>query len=182
MSRPAGRGATAIALTAIPPAAGPAVWSALPEPWGALAWFYLFLMFGALMGAARARPGSAGPAAFRFGAAFSIPGAVLPFSLVPADGPGLVVSTAAAWGLALGTGAALGAFLSARRLAGPGRSRFGAAARWGAAFLAGGAAGGAAANLLVTGLPGRGYFAAWGIGLLGAAGLAGRFLGPSRED
>lgn len=182
MSRLAGRGAVAIALAALLPAVGPAVWFALPEPWGALAWFYLFLLFGALTGAARARPGSAGPAAFRFGAAFSIPGAVLPFSLVPADGPGLVVSTAAAWGLALGTGAALGAFLSARRLAGPGGSRIGAAARWGVAFLAGGAAGGAAANLLVTALPGRWYLAAWGIGLIGAAVLAGRLLGRRPED
>jgi hypothetical protein len=114
--------------------------------------------------------------------AFSIPGAVLPFSLVPADGPGLVVSTAAAWGLALGAGAALGAFLSARRLAGAGGSRIGAAARWGVAFLAGGASGGAAANLLVTALPGRWYLAAWGIGLIGAAVLAGRLLGRHRED
>jgi hypothetical protein len=181
MSRP-GRGAVALALAAVPPAAGPAVWSVLPEPWGALAWFYLFLVFGALTGAARARSGSAGPAAFRFGVAFSIPGAVLPFSLVPADGPGLVVSTAASWALALGAGAALGAFLSAPRLVGPGRSRFRAAARWGAAFLAGGAVGGAAANLLVTGLPGRGYFAAWGIGLIGAAAVGGRLLGPGRDS
>ena len=171
-----------MALAAIPPAAGPALWFALPEPWGALAWFYLFLVFGGLTGAALARPGYAGPAAFRFGAAFSIPGAVLPFSLVPADGPGLVVSTAAAWGLALGAGAALGAFLSASRLAVPGGSRFGAAARWGVAFLAGGAAGGGAANLLVTALPGRWYFAAWGVGLIGAAALAGRLLGRRRAD
>lgn len=182
MSRLAGRGAVAIALAAVPPAAGPAVWFSLPEPWGALAWFYLFLVFGALTGAARARPGSAGPAAFRFGVTFSIPGAVLPFSLVPADGPGLVVSTAAAWGLALGAGAAIGAFLSAPRLAGPEGSRLGAAARWGVAFLAGGAAGGAAANLLVTALPGRWYLVAWGTGLIGAAVLAGRLLGRRRED
>ena len=181
MSGPAGRGAVAFPLAAVLPAAGPAVWFALPEPWGALVWFYLFLVFGALTGAARARPGSAGPAAFRFGAAFSIPGAVLPFSLVPADGAGLVVSTAAAWGLALGAGAAIGAFLSARRLAGPGGSRLGAAWRWGVAFLAGGAAGGAAANLIVTARPGRWYLAAWGIGLIGAAVLAGRLLDRRRD-
>jgi hypothetical protein len=180
MSRPAGRGSLAIATAALPPSAGPVLWLALPEPWGALAWFYLFLVFGALTGAARARRGSAGPAAFRFGAAFSIPGAVLPFSLVPADAPGLVISTAAAWGIALGAGAALGAFLSAPRLAGTGGSRFGAAARWGVAFLAGGAAGGAAADLIVTSLPGRWYLAAWAIGLIGGSALAGRLLGPRR--
>lgn len=182
MSRPAARGTVASALAAVPPAVGPALWFALPEPWGFLLGFYLFLAFGALTGAALARPGGTGPAAFRFGAAFSIPGAVLPFSLVPADGPGLVLSTAAAWGLALGAGAALGAFLSAPRLAGVGGSRWGEAVRWGTAFLGGGAVGGAGATVLVTALPARGYLAAWAMGLVGAAVLAGRILGRARRD
>jgi len=181
MRRLRARGPVATLLAAVPPSAGPLLWFALPEPWGLLAGFYLFLAFGALTGAARARPGGAGPAAFRFGAAFSIPGAVLPFSLVPAAGPGLVVSTAAAWGLALGAGAALGAFLSAPRLMAAG-SRPRAAARWGTAFLVGGAAGGALATLLVTALPARGYLAAWAIGVVGAAAVAGRVVGRAPED
>ena len=109
------------------------------------------------------------------GVAFSSRG---PFgvSLLPATGPGLVASTAAAWGLALGAAAALGAFLSAPRLADPRRSRFGAAFRAGGSFLTGGGVGGAVATVLVAAMPPRGYFAAWAVGLIGvrAGGMAAR--------
>ena len=179
MTRPARRGAIALVLAALPPSAGPAVWFSLPEPWGALAGFYLFLVFGALAGAARARPGYAAPCAFRFGVAFAIPGAVLPWSLVPPGGADLLASTAAAWGLSLGAGAALGALLAGSRLSGAEASRIVAAGRWGTAFFAGGATGGAAASLLVGVLPARGYPVAWAIGLVGAGGLAARLLRPS---
>jgi hypothetical protein len=177
MRRLRARGPVATLLAAVPPSGGPLLWFALPEPWGLLAGFYLFLAFGALTGAARARPGGAGPAAFRFGAAFSIPGAVLPFSLLPAEGPGIVASTAAAWGMALGAAAGLGAFLSAPRLAGAGRSRVGTGLRAGVSFLTGGGLGGAAATLLVAALPPRGYFAAWALGLIGACALGGALFG-----
>lgn len=173
MSGGAARGAAAFGLAAVPAAAGLLLYFSIPEPWGSLLVFYLFLACGAVGGGWLARPGGRGPAALRFGIAFSIPGAVLPFSLLPADGPGIVLSTAAAWGLALGAGAALAALLSAPRLAPPGRSRLGAALRWGAAFLVGGAAGGAVATVLVAILPGRGYFAAWAVGVVGACALGG---------
>jgi hypothetical protein len=162
---------------ALPPSAGAPLYFAVPEPWGALLWFYLFLVSGALAGTFMARRGEAGPVALRFGVAFSIPGAVLPFSLLPADGPGIVASTAAAWGLALGAGAGLGAFLSAPRLAGATRSRFRSGLRVWTAFLAGGAIGGAAATLLMTALPPSGYFAAWAAGLIGASAVGGGLLG-----
>ena len=117
--------------------------------------------------------------ALRFGAAFSIPGAVLPFSLLPADGLGLVMSTAAAWGLALGSGAALGALLSAPRLA-RARSRLAAAARAGGAMLVAGAVGGGAATVLVAALPPRGYFAALTAGLVRSMALGGALLERKR--
>lgn len=157
------------------PSAGAPLYFAAPAPWGALLWFYLFLAGGALAGAALARRGAAGPVALRFGAAFSIPGAVVPFSLLPADGPGLVASTAAAWGLALGSSAALGALLSAPRMA-RSRSRLAAAARAGGALLLAGALGGAAATVLVAALPARGYFAALTAGLVGSMALGGALL------
>jgi hypothetical protein len=119
--------------------------------------------------------------ALRFGMAFAIPGAVLPFSLLPADGPGIVVSTAVAWGLALGAGAGLGSFLSAPRLAGATRSRLRSGFRAWTAFLAGGAIGGGAATLLTTVLPG-GYFAAWAAGLIGACALGGGLLGRGARN
>ena len=180
--RPRGtRGAVAWATAALLPAAGAPLYFAIPEPWGALLWFYLFLAAGALAGASMARPGEQGPVAFRFGASFSIPGAVLPFSLLPVDSPGLLISTAAAWGLALGAGAGLGAFLSAPRLDGVHRSRFAAGMRAGIAFLAGGVVGGAVAPLFVAALPPRGYFAAWAIALIGACALGGGLLGRERR-
>ena len=96
-----------------------------------------------------------------------------------ADGADLLASTAAAWGLSLGAGAALGALLAGARLSGAGGSRIAAAGRWGIAFFTGGAIGGAAASLLVGVLPARGYPGAWAIGLIGAGGLAARLLRPS---
>lgn len=171
------RAAGAWGAAAILPSAGAPLYFALPEPWGALLWFYLFLAGGALAGAALARRGQAGPVALRFGVASSIPGAVLPFSLLPAEGPGIVASTAAAWGMALGAAAGLGAFLSAPRLAGAGRSRVGTGLRAGVSFLTGGGLGGAAATLLVAALPPRGYFAAWALGLIGACALGGALFG-----
>ncbi|MGH6886422.1 MAG: hypothetical protein ACREGK_10165, partial [Geminicoccales bacterium] len=108
MSRSVARGAGAWGAAAVLPSAGAPLYFALPEPWGALLWFYLFLAAGALAGASLALRGQAGPVALRFGLAFSLAGATLPFSLLPAEGPGHVASTAAAWGLALGASAALG--------------------------------------------------------------------------
>lgn len=171
------RVASAWGAAAVLPSVGAPLYFAVPEPWGALLWFYLFLVGGAMAGGTLARRGEAGPVAFRHGVAFSIPGAVLPFSLLPAAGPGLVASTAAAWGLALGAAAALGAFLSAPRLADPGRSRFGAAFRAGGSFLTGGGVGGAVATVLVAAMPPRAYFAAWAVGLIGACALGGWLLG-----
>jgi hypothetical protein len=170
-------GGVAWALAALLPSAGAPLYFAIPEPWGALLWFYLFLAGGALAGASLARPGEAGSVALRLGVAFSIPAAVLPLSLLPADGLGIVVSTAASWGLALGAGAGLGVFLSAPRLGGAPRSRLGAGLRAGTAFLAGGAIGGAVATALMAVLPPRGYFAAWAVGLIGAWALGGGLLG-----
>ena len=179
MTPGAARAAATWGAAGLLPAAGAPLYFAAPEPWGALLWFYLFLACGALVGASLARRGSGGAVAFRFGAAFSIPGAVLPFSLLPAEGVDLVGSTAAAWGLALGAGAALGALLSAPRLA-RARSRLGAGARAGGALLVAGALGGAAATLLVAALPARGYFAAWTAGLVGSLALGGALLGRKR--
>jgi hypothetical protein len=173
------RAAATWGAAAMLPSAGAPLYFAAPEPWGALLWFYLFLACGALVGASLARHGAAGPVALRFGAAFSIPGAVLPFSLLPAEGLGLVGSTAAAWGLALGSGAALGALLSGRRLA-RARSRLGAAARAGGSLLVAGALGGAAATLLLSALPPRGYFAGWTVGLVGSLALGGALLQRTR--
>ena len=161
---------------AILPAAGAPLYFAVPEPWGALLWFYLFLAAGALAGASLARGGLGGPVALRFGAAFSIPGAVLPFSVLPADRPALVVSTAAAWGLALGGAAALGAVLSGSRLAGARGSRLRTGARAGLAFLAGGALAGGLAPILTAVLPPRGYFGAWSGGVIAAFALGGSLL------
>lgn len=161
------------------PSAGAPLYFAAPAPWGALLWFYLFLACGALAGAVLARRGSAGPVALRFGAAFSIPGAVLPFSLLPVEGLALVGSTAVAWGLALGSGAALGALLSGPRLA-RARSRLGAAARTGGSLLVAGALGGAAASVLVAALAPRGYFAALTAGLVGSMALGGALLERKR--
>jgi len=177
MKRLAARGAAAFGLAAVPAAAGLPLYFVVPEPWGSLTLFYLLLVCGALGGASLARPDERGPVAFRFGLAFSIPGAVLPFSLLPADGPGIVASTAAAWGLGLGAAAALGALLSAPRLARLPHSRLRAALQAGRAFLVGGAAGGAVATLLVAVLPGRGYFAAWALAVIGACALGGGLLG-----
>jgi len=171
----AARAATTWGAAALLPAAGAPLYFAAPAPWGALLWFYLFLACGALAGATLARRGAAGRVALRFGAAFSIPAAVLPFSLLPADGLAIIGSTAAAWGLALGSAAALGAVLSAPRLA-EARSRMGAGARAGGALLLAGGLGGAAATVLVAVLPARGYFAAWTVGLVGALALGGALL------
>jgi hypothetical protein len=179
MKPAAARAAATWGAAALLPSAGAPLYFIAPEPWGALLWFYLFLACGALVGASLARPGAAGPVALRFGAAFSIPGAVVPFSLLPAEGLDLVASTAAAWGLALGSGAVLGALLSGPRLA-CARSRLGAAARAGGALLAAGALGGAAATLVLTALPPRGYFAAWTAGLVGSLALAGALLARTR--
>ena len=180
--RPRGtRGAVAWATAALLPAAGAPLYFAMPEPWGALVWFYLFLAAGALAGGSMAKPGEQGPVAFRFGASFSIPGAVLPFSLLPVEGPSLLISTAAAWGLALGAGAGLGAFLSGPRLEGVHRSRFASGMRAAFAFLAGGVVGGAVAPVFVAALPPRGYFAAWAIALIGACALGGGILTRERR-
>ncbi|HEY7473206.1 MAG TPA: hypothetical protein VIE68_12755 [Gemmatimonadota bacterium] len=181
MNRPAARGAFSWAAAAVLPAAGAPLYFAIPEPWGALLWFYLFLAAGALAGASTARHGEGPRVAFRFGLAFSIPGAILPFSILPVEGPDLILSTAAAWGLALGAGAGFGAFLAAPRLAGEPRSRLSAGSRAATAFLAGGAVGGALAPVLVAALPPRGYFAAWAIGLIGACGLGGGLLSRERR-
>jgi hypothetical protein len=175
----AARAAATWGAAAFLPSAGAPLYFAAPEPWGALLWFYLFLACGALIGASLARVGAAGPVALRFGAAFSIPGAVLPFSLLPAEGLDLVGSTAAVWGLALGSGTALGALVSAPRLA-RARSRLGAAARAGGALLVAGAMGGAVATLLLTALPPRGYFAGWTVGLVGSLALGGALLARIR--
>lgn len=175
----AARAAATWGAAALLPSVGAPLYFAAPEPWGALLWFYLFLACGALVGASLARHGSAGPVALRFGAAFSIPGAVLPFSLLPAEGLDLVGSTAASWGLALGSGVALGALLSGRRLA-RARSRLGGAALAGGALVAAGALGGVAAILLLTALPPRGYFAAWTVGLVGSLALGGALLERTR--
>jgi hypothetical protein len=181
MSGRAARGAFAWAAAAILPAAGAPLYFAIPEPWGALAWFYLFLAAGALAGASMARPGEGARVAFRFGLAFTIPGAILPFSLLPVEGADLILSTAAAWGLSLGAGAGLGAFLSAPRLAGEPRSRSSAGLRAATAFLAGGAVGGALAPVFLAALPPRGYFAAWAIGLIGACALGGGLVARERR-
>lgn len=175
----AARAATTWGAAGLLPSAGAPLYFATPEPWGALLWFYLFLACGTLAGASLARRGSAGPVGLRFGVAFSIPGAVLPFSLLPADGLATVGSTAAAWGLALGSSAALGALLSAPRLA-RARSRLDAGARAGGALLLAGGLGGAAATVLVAVLPPRGYFAAWTAGLVGALALGGALLERTR--
>ena len=175
MRRAPGRAATIWGAAALLPSVGAPLYFAAPEPWGALLWFYLFLACGALAGAPLARRGSAGPVALRFGLAFSIPGAVLPFSLLPVDGLAIIGSTAAAWGLSLGSAAALGAALSGPRLA-EARSRMGAGARAGGALLPAGGLGGAAATVLVTVLPARGYFAAWTVALVGALALGGALI------
>jgi hypothetical protein len=176
MTRGFPRGAGIWGSAAILPATGLPLYFAVPEPWGALLWFYLFLAAGGLAGASLARSGLGGPVALRFGAAFSIPGAVLPFSVLPADRPALVVSTAAAWGLALGAAAALGAFLSGPRLAGPRGSRFRSGARFGLAFLAAGALAGGLAPVLTAVLPPRGYFGVWSGGLIAAFAVGGGLL------
>jgi hypothetical protein len=173
MSASAARGAAAFGFAAAPAAAGVPIYFAIPEPWGSLLVFYLFLVAGALGGGSLARPGERGPVALRFGITFSIPAAVLPFSLLPADGPGIVVSTAAAWGFALAAGAGLGALLSAPRLARAPRSRLGVSLRASAAFLAGGALAGATGTVLVAILPGRGYFLAWGVAVIGGLASGG---------
>lgn len=170
------RGAAIWACAAILPAAGAPLYFALPEPWGALLWFYLFLAAGALAGASLARSGLAGPVALRFGAAFSIPAAVLPFSILPADRLSLVISTAAAWGFALGGAAALGAFLSGPRLAGARGSRWKPGVRAGVAFLAGGALAGGLTPIATAVLPPRGYFGAWAGGLIAAFAVGGGLL------
>lgn len=180
MSRSRARGATAFGFAAAPAAAGLPLYFTMPEPWGSLLVFYLFLVAGALGGASLARSGERGPVALRFGIAFSIPAAVLPFSLLPADRPGIVVSTAAAWGLALAAGAGLGALLSAPRLAPAPRSRLRIGLRAGGAFLAGGAVGGAVATGLVAILSGRGYFVAWAVAVIGSFALGGGLLGRTR--
>src|SRR5688572_9503745 len=176
MKRGSARGASIWGGAAILPAAGAPLYFTVPEPWGALLWFYLFLAAGALAGASLARSGFGGPVAFRFGAAFSIPAAILPFSILPADRPSLVVATAAAWGLALGAAAALGALLSGSRLAAARGSRLRVGARAGAAFLTGGALAGALAPVLIALLPPRGYFVAWSGGLIAAFALGGGLL------
>jgi hypothetical protein len=176
MKRGSSRGAGLWGSAAILPAAGAPLYFALPEPWGALLWFYLVLAAGALAGASLARSGLGGPVALRFGAAVSIPGAVLPFSVLPADGPAVVFSTAAAWGFALGGAAALGAFLSGPRLAGARGSRFRSGVRVGMAFLAGGALAGALAPILTAVLPARGYFGAWSGGVIAAFAVGGGLL------
>lgn len=170
------RGAWIWGSAAILPAAGAPLYFLVPEPWGALLWFYSFLAAGGLAGATLARSGLAGPVALRFGAAFSIPGAVLPFSLLPADRLSLVASTAAAWGLALGAAAALGAFLAGPRLAAARGSRFRAGARAGIAFLAGGALAGGLAPIAIALLPPRGWFGAWSAGLIAALAVGGGLL------
>jgi hypothetical protein len=176
MKHGSARGASIGGGAAILPAAGAPLYFTIPEPWGALLWFYLFLAAGALAGASLAKSGLAGPVALRFGAAFSIPGAVLPFSVLPADRLTLVASTAAAWALALGAAAALGAFLSGSRLAVARGSRFKAGARAGIAFLAGGALAGGLAPILTAVLPPRGYFGAWAGGLIAAFAVGGGLL------
>jgi hypothetical protein len=176
MKRGSARGASIWGGAAILPAAGAPLYFTIPEPWGALLWFYLFLAAGALAGASLARSGLAGPVALRFGAAFSIPGAVLPFSVLPADRLTLVASTAAAWALALGAAAALGALLSGSRLAAARGSRFKAGARAGIAFLAGGAVAGGLAPILTAVLPPRGYFGVWAGGLIAAFAVGGGLL------
>ena len=176
MKRRSVRGAVIWGCAAVLPAAGAPLYFAVPEPWGALLWFYLFLVAGALAGASLARSGLAGPVALRFGVAFSIPGAVLPFSVLPADRLSLVASTAAAWGLALGGAAALGAFLSGPRLAGPRGSRFRSAVGAGVAFLAGGVLAGGLAPIATAVLPPRGYFGAWSGGLIAAFAVGGGLL------
>jgi hypothetical protein len=170
------RGAGVWAGAALLPAAGAPLYFAIPDPWNALLWFYLFLAAGALAGASLARSGLAGPVALRFGVAFSIPGAVLPFSLLPADRLTLVVSTASAWGLALGAAAALGAFLAGPRLATARGSRFRAGARAGIAFLAGGALAGGLAPIALALLPPGGWFGAWSGGLIAAFAVGGSLL------
>lgn len=170
------RGAGIWGSAAILPAAGAPLYFVLPDPWGALLWFYLFLAAGALAGASLARGGLGGPVALRFGTAFSIPGAVLPLSIVPADRPALVASTAAAWGLALGAAAALGAFLSGPRLAAARGSRLRSGARVGVALLAGGALAGALAPILTAVLPPRGYFGVWSGGVIAAFAVGGGLL------
>lgn len=175
----AARAAMAWGSAALLPSAGAPLYFAAPEPWGALLWFYLFLVCGALAGARLARRGAAGPVALRFGVAFSIPGAVLPFSLLPANGLAVVGSTAATWGLALGSAGALGALLSAPRLA-EARSRMGAGARAGGALLLAGGLGGAVATVLVAAMPAPGYFAAWTLGLVGALALGGALFERAR--
>ena len=180
MNRSRAGGAVAFGLAAVPAVAGLPLYFTLPEPWGSLLVFYLFLVCGALGGASLAPPGERGPVALRFGLAFSIPAAVLPFSLLPADRPGIVVSTAAAWGLALAAGVGLGVLLSAPRLARASGSRLPAALRAGGAFLVGGAAGGGAATFMVTILPGRGYFAAWAVAVIGSCALGGGLLDRTR--
>lgn len=176
MNRGSARAAVIWGSVAILPATGAPLYFVVPEPWGALLWFYLFLAAGALAGASLARSGLGGPVAFRFGAAFSIPAAVLPFSILPADRPSLVASTAAAWGLALGAAAALGALLSGPRLSAARGSRLRVGARAGAAFLTGGALSGAMAPVLTALLPPRGYLVAWAGGLIAAFALGGGLL------
>lgn len=170
------RGAAIWGSAALLPAAGAPLYFAVPEPWGALLWFYLFLAAGALAGASLARSGLAGPVGLRFGAAFSIPGAVLPFSLLPADRLSLVASTAAAWGFALGGAAALGSFLCGPRLAGGRGSRVRSGIRAGLAFLTGGAMAGGLAPIATAVLPPRGWFGAWSGGLIAAFALGGCLL------
>jgi len=176
MKRASARAAAIWGGAAILPAAGAPLYFAIPEPWGALLWFYLFLAAGALAGASLARNGLGGPVALRFGAAFSIPGAVLPFSVLPADRLSLIASTAAAWGLALGGAAALGAILSGHRLAAVRDSRLRAGVRAGVAFLVGGALAGALAPILTAVLPPRGYFGVWSGGLIAALAVGGGLL------
>jgi hypothetical protein len=176
MRRGSARGAGIWGSAAVLPGAGAPLYFAVPEPWGALLWFYLFIAAGALAGASLARNGLGGPVALRFGAAFSIPGAVLPFSILPADRLTLIASTAAAWALALGGAVGLGAFLCGPRLAAARGSRFRSGARAGVAFLAGGALAGALAPILTAVLPPRGYFGAWSGGLVVAFAIGGGLL------
>lgn len=176
MKHGAARGAGIWGCAAVLPAAGAPLYFLTPEPWGALLWFYLFLAAGALAGSSLARSGLAGPVALRFGAAFAIPGAVLPFSVLPADRLSLVVSTASAWGLALGAAAALGAFLAGPRLAAARGSRLRAGARAGIAFLAGGALAGGLAPIATAVLPPRGWFGAWSGGVIAAFAVGGGLL------
>ena len=55
MSRGAARGAAAFGLAAVPAAAGLLLYFAIPEPWGSLLVFYLFLACGALGGGLSSR-------------------------------------------------------------------------------------------------------------------------------